>query len=243
MELYIVVMVFLFYFVFFMNIYFAFSFGVFFCYSFSFSSSYSLFSSSPILRNYNLKKTKRWNHWNRRYAFATSNVIFKQMVEYKTPFKKYNIGDIYYGQILKIDKKKIKIDILCDRKAYLKTSDFFREASFEKYIFYILKLYNVIKVKITDIDWIHKKIYVSIQKYKNEEIYFSFKKKKTILNSTVLDKFNNYALIYIAPHVHARLVLPRNHNLNKYKIGSNMLVQVDSLDRKEDELYVKPYLE
>lgn len=196
---------------------------------------------TEISTNAHLKKKKKWKHLKPNCAFATSNVIHKQVVENKTPFKKYRIDDIYYGRIIKISRKRIKVNILCDRKAYLNTSEYFRNPSFEKYIFHILKVSNIIKVKISEIDVIHKKIFLSIQKYRNEEIYSSFRKKNVLLNATVLDILENRVLLYIAPNVHAQLVLPQNQSVNTYEIGETTLVQIDRLDREQDELYVKPY--
>ncbi|CRG93335.1 conserved Plasmodium protein, unknown function [Plasmodium gallinaceum] len=168
-----------------------------------------------------------------------NNIIYKQIKEENYPFKKYSIDDVYYGRILSINQRKIKLDILCDRKAYLNTSEYFSLEGLQKYIFLIIKIHNIIKVRIARIDNIHKKIIVDIKKYTNEEILSSFKNTNNLINSKILDIRDNYVLLYLAPKIHAKLIIKQSDDLNKYKIGNNILTKIDYFDKVKNELYVK----
>ncbi|CRH03065.1 conserved Plasmodium protein, unknown function [Plasmodium relictum] len=198
---------------------------------------------SHLFLNSNFNNIKKWKTIKIKKIFQgdimKSNIIYKQIKEENYPFKKYNIDDVYYGRILGINKRKIKIDILCDRKAYLNTSEYFSLEKFNKYIFLLIKIHNIIKVRIAKIDSIHKKIIVDIKKYTNEEILSSFKNTNYLINSKILSIKENFILVYIAPKIHAKLIIKQNDDLNNYKIGGDILVKIYDFDKIKNELYVK----
>ncbi|SCA48226.1 conserved Plasmodium protein, unknown function [Plasmodium ovale] len=183
--------------------------------------------------NSNGKKKKK-----RHEAIFKNNIIHKQIKENIYPFKKYNIDDIYYGRILSITKRKIKVDILCDRKAYLNTSEYFCLPILHKYIYFILHVHNVIKVRIKYIHNIHKKIIVDIKKYTYEEIVSSFKNNFKLLNARILLVKRNYVLLYIGPKIHGKLILQREEDMDMYMVGSDIPVRIDYFDKDNNELYV-----
>ncbi|SBT75294.1 conserved Plasmodium protein, unknown function [Plasmodium ovale] len=184
--------------------------------------------------NSNEKKKKKKRH----KAIFKSNIVYKKFKENIYPFKKYNIDDIYYGRILSINKSKIKIDILCDRKAYLNTSEYFCLPTLQKYINFILHVHNIIKVRIKHIHNIHKKIIVDIQKYTYEEIISSFKNNFKLLNARIFLVNKNYVLLYIGPKIHGKLILHKEEDMDMYTVGSDIPVRIDYFDKGNNELYV-----
>ncbi|SBT70224.1 conserved Plasmodium protein, unknown function [Plasmodium malariae] len=185
------------------------------------------------------EKKKKKKSFLRKSSTKQSNIIYKLVKEDKDPFKKYMIDDMYYGRILSINKKKIKLDILCDRKAYLNTSEYFSVQDFNKYIFTLLQVHNIIKVKIKRIEKIHQKITVCIKKYSYQQILSSFKNDHHLIKSKILDIRENYLLLYLAPKIHAKLMLHGKEDLSNYKIGNDIPVKVDYFDGDNNELYVK----
>ncbi|ANQ06069.1 Uncharacterized protein PCOAH_00003480 [Plasmodium coatneyi] len=175
----------------------------------------------------------------RKINASQGNVIYKQIKERDTPFKFYNIGDSFYGRILSISKKNIKLDILCDRKAYLNTSEYFRSPFLHKYVFALLKVHNIIRVKIKYIQRIHQKIAVQIQKYSYEEILSSFHNGRSLINAKILDVLDDHVLLYLAPQIHAKLVLRVGERADDYKAGNDVLVRIDRFDGPRGELYVR----
>ncbi|CAA9986323.1 conserved Plasmodium protein, unknown function [Plasmodium knowlesi strain H] len=178
------------------------------------------------------------NH-GRKISASQGNVIYKQIKERDVPFKFYNIGDSFYGRILSISKKNIKLDILCDRKAYLNTSEFFRSSTLHKYVFALLKVHNIIRVKIKYIQRVHQKIGVQIQKYSYEEILSSFNDGRSLINAKILDVLDDHVLLYLAPQVHARLLLKVGERADDYRAGNDLLVRIDRFDEQRGELYVR----
>ncbi|SOV74931.1 conserved Plasmodium protein, unknown function [Plasmodium reichenowi] len=171
-------------------------------------------------------------------AQIKNNVIYKQIPELTYPYKKYNIDDIYYGRILSINSKKIKLDILCDRKAYLNTSEYFNNRMMNKYIYNILNINNIIKVQIKNIEKIHQKIHVDIKKYTYEEFVSSFKNNNIYINSKVIQIKPNYALLYLAPKVIGKLRYDKNQDMRNFHLGNNVHVKIDYFDKMKNELYV-----
>ncbi|VWU49295.1 conserved protein, unknown function [Hepatocystis sp. ex Piliocolobus tephrosceles] len=189
--------------------------------------------NKPIIPKCN-KKKRLWNMYS-------SNVVYKQIQEKTQPFKKYCIGDIFYGKVLSVNKHKIKLDILCDRKADLNTNEYFQETNFKTYIYTLVQINNIIKVKIKYINKIQQKIIVSIRKYTFEEIISSFKEKKNLLlNVKILSIGEKEALLYVAPKIHAYLSFNNEQDfLSKYKVGQNMLVSVYQFDAVTGKLHVR----
>ncbi|SOS76105.1 conserved Plasmodium protein, unknown function [Plasmodium sp. gorilla clade G1] len=171
-------------------------------------------------------------------AQIKNNVIYKQIPELTYPYKKYNIDDIYYGRILSINSKKIKLDILCDRKAYLNTSEYFNNRMMNKYIYNILNINNIIKVQIKNIEKIHQKIHVDIKKYTYEEFVSSFKNNNIYINSKVIQIKPNYLLLYLAPKVIGKLMYDKNQDMRNFHVGNNVHVKIDYFDKMKNELYV-----
>ncbi|SOV73609.1 conserved Plasmodium protein, unknown function [Plasmodium sp. gorilla clade G3] len=167
-----------------------------------------------------------------------NNVIYKQIPELTYPYKKYNIDDIYYGRILSINSKKIKLDILCDRKAYLNTSEYFNNRVMNKYIYNILNINNIIKVQIKNIEKIHQKIHVDIKKYTYEEFLSSFKNNNIYINSKVIHIKPKYVLLYLAPKVIAKLIYDKNEDMQNFQVGNDIHVKIDYFDKMKNELYV-----
>ncbi|GAW79098.1 hypothetical protein, conserved [Plasmodium gonderi] len=186
------------------------------------------------------RRRKKHFQSNNSATHTQSNVIFKQITERDYPFRKYNIGDLFYGRILSMNKKNVKLDILCDRKAYLNTSEYFRSPILHKYIFVLLKIHNIIRVKIKYIQKIHQKITVHIQKYSYDEILSSFKNDYNLINARILDVKGNHLLLYLAPKIHAKLPLPHGgERIERFKSGNDILVKIDCFDKEREELYVK----
>ncbi|EUD64749.1 hypothetical protein C922_04893 [Plasmodium inui San Antonio 1] len=180
------------------------------------------------------------NHSHKNQINASQgNVIYKQIKERGTPFRFYNIGDSFYGRILSISKKNIKLDILCDRKAYLNTSEYFRFPILHKYVFTLLKVHNIIRVKIKYIQTVHQKIAVQIQKYTYEEILSSFNNGRSLINAKILDVLDNHVLLYLAPQIHAKLLLRVGERADEYRPGNDVLVRIDRFDGPRGELYVR----
>ncbi|KMZ82851.1 hypothetical protein PVIIG_05435 [Plasmodium vivax India VII] len=175
----------------------------------------------------------------RKINASQGNVIYKQIKERDTPFKFYSIGDSFYGRILSISKKNIKLDILCDRKAYLNTSEYFRLPNLHKYVFALLKVHNVIRVKIKYIQRVHQKIAVQIQKYSYEEILSSFQNGQSLMNAKILDVLDGYVLLYLAPQIHAKLLLREGERTDDYRAGNDVLVRIDRFDGPRGDLYVR----
>ncbi|GAB64593.1 hypothetical protein PCYB_021620, partial [Plasmodium cynomolgi strain B] len=175
----------------------------------------------------------------RKISASQGNVIYKQIKERSIPFKFYNIGDSFYGRILSISKKNIKLDILCDRKAYLNTSEYFRLPILHKYVFALLKVHNIIRVKIKYIQRVHQKIAVQIQKYSYEEILSSFNNGRSLINAKILDVLDDYVLLYLAPQIHAKLLLRVGERADDYRAGNDVLVRIDRFDGPSGELYVR----
>ncbi|CAD2084500.1 conserved Plasmodium protein, unknown function [Plasmodium vinckei brucechwatti] len=183
--------------------------------------------------------TNMYNNWSSRYS---QNIIYKQIYEKGYPFKRYCIGDEYYGRVLSVNAKKIKLDILCDRKAYLNTSEYFSSIKLCKYINSIINIHDIIKIKIKYIQKIYQKIFVQIRKYSIPEILSSFQNEQSLINSKIFYISNDYALVYIAPKIHAKLIINKQEKLDKYKIGDTIPVKIHSFNSEEDELYVlDPY--
>ncbi|EUD70208.1 20S proteasome subunit beta 3 [Plasmodium vinckei petteri] len=176
------------------------------------------------------------------YVLYSQNIIYKQIYEKDYPFKRYCIGDEYYGRVLSVNAKKIKLDILCDRKAYLNTSEYFSSIKLCKYINSIINIHDIIKIKIKYIQKIYQKIFVQIRKYSIPEILSSFQNEQSLVNSKIFYISNDYALVYIAPKIHAKLIINKQDKLDKYKIGDTIPVKVHSFNSEENELYVlDPY--
>ncbi|SCL90042.1 conserved Plasmodium protein, unknown function [Plasmodium berghei] len=186
------------------------------------------------IANYHFKRNI-YNSWNNNFP---KNIIYKQIYEKTYPFKKYCIGDEYYGRILNVNSKKIKVDILCDRKACLNTSEYFSSLKLCKYINSIINIHDIIKIKIKFIQKIYKKIFVQIRKYSVSEILSSFQNDKNLINSKIFYIYHNYALVYIAPKIHAKLIIHKQNKLDKYKLGDTIPVKVDSFNSEKNELYV-----
>ncbi|SPJ08170.1 conserved Plasmodium protein, unknown function [Plasmodium sp. DRC-Itaito] len=167
-----------------------------------------------------------------------NNVIYKQIPELTHPYKKYNIDDIYYGRILSINSKKIKLDILCDRKAYLNTSEYFNSRVMNKYIYNILNINNIIKVQIRNIEKIHQKIHVDIKKYTYDEFLSSFKNNNIYINSKVIHIKPNYVLLYLAPKIIGKLMYDKNEDMRNFHVGNDVHVKIDYFDKMKNELYV-----
>ncbi|SCL96271.1 conserved Plasmodium protein, unknown function [Plasmodium chabaudi chabaudi] len=183
--------------------------------------------------------TSVYNNWGSSYS---QNVIYKQIYEKAYPFKRYCIGDEYYGRVLSVNAKKIKLDILCDRKAYLNTSEYFSSFKLCKYINSIINIHDIIKIKIKYIQKIYQKIFVQIRKYTIPEILSSFQNEQNLINSKIFYISNDYALVYIAPKIHAKLIINRQDKPDKYKIGDTISVKIHSFNSEENELYVlDPY--
>ncbi|SOV10129.1 conserved Plasmodium protein, unknown function [Plasmodium gaboni] len=175
----------------------------------------------------------------KKYNFQRkNNVIYKQIPEFTYPYKKYNIDDIYYGRILSINSKKIKLDILCDRKAYLNTSEYFNNYMMNKYIYNILNINNIIKVQIKNIEKIHQKIHVDIKKYTYEEFLSSFKNNNIYINSKVIHIKQNYALLYLAPKIIGKLMYDKNEDMRNLHVGNDVHVKIDYFDKIKNELYL-----
>ncbi|SOV10233.1 conserved Plasmodium protein, unknown function [Plasmodium sp. gorilla clade G2] len=174
-----------------------------------------------------------------KYNFQrNNNVIYKQIPEFTYPYKKYNIDDIYYGRILSINSKKIKLDILCDRKAYLNTSEYFNNHMMNKYIYNILNINNIIKVQIKNIEKIHQKIHVDIKKYTYEEFLSSFKNNNIYINSKVIHIKPKYALLYLAPKIIGKLMYDKNEDMQNLNVGNDVHVKIDYFDKMKNELYL-----
>ncbi|ETB60678.1 hypothetical protein YYC_02299 [Plasmodium yoelii 17X] len=178
-------------------------------------------------------------HFRRNIYNEPKNVVYKQIYEKTYPFKKYCIGDEYYGRVLSVNCQKIKLDILCDRKACLNTSEYFSSIKLCKYIDSIINIHDIIKIKIKFIQKIYQKIFVQIRKYSISEILSSFQNDQNLINSKIFYIGHNYALVYIAPKIHAKLII---HKQNKYKLGDIIPVKIHFFNSEKNELYVlDPY--